>query len=301
VDLSVDGSTKSNEKFHYKISTINVNGLKLASLSMSPFRFEVEKSEGIVLIIPFVGRGNIEAAGSAYEWQGSELALLLPGCAYSGTCTLSSVLMININPVRLGIAAAQMQSSNVDAALTNDMSEIRKINLNAHRLSFDKIFQQLCAVIEQMTDYPELLGKSGIDESFYRVLALALQPEILGKVPDTAKIRKYARRKLDRTCHYIKAHIVQQFSLSNLDHISGMSRRSLHYEFQERYRCTPMQWVRAERLHQAHNKLSRAIPSTTVTSVALACGFSTPESFSNHYKKKYGESPANVLKRVLNR
>lgn len=302
LEMTVDASASNRSQFSYKIATINLNGLKLAALSTTPYSFEIKKSDEVLLIIPFVGRSKIETADESYEWQGSDVALLVPGGAtYSCVASLSSILMISIDPVRLDLSANTMHSGGIKVDWKNEFSSVRKISMLVHNLLIDKIFQQLCALIDLLDDNPEFLGKSALDESFYRTIAFALLPEVLGKVVDTNEKRKYARRKLDSLCQYIKTHIGRAFTLADLDHISGMSRRSLHYEFQKRYLCSPMNWIRTERLRQAHHKISRAIPSTTVTSVAIACGFSSPVTFASHYKKQYGEHPAAGLNRVLKR
>jgi AraC-like DNA-binding protein len=253
-----------------------------------------KKTDDILLIIPFAGRSKIETAHASYTWQASDVALLLPGGTYSGVSTQSSILIINIDPVRLGLSADNIQSCDNKVDWQNELSSVRKIKIHLHNLSIDRIFQQLCAVIDQMADYPEFLGKSGLEESFYRAIALAIYPMLLGKEPEETKTQNYARRKVDSVCQYVKAHIAYDFTLADLDRISGMSRRSLHYEFQKRYLCAPMKWVRSERLRQAHDKLSRSLPSTTVTSLAISCGFSSPTVFANHYKKQYGEHPGNA-------
>lgn len=302
LELAIDAAASTSTQFSYKIATINLNGLKLAALSTSPYRFKIKNTDDILLIIPFVGRGKIETANESYEWQSSDVALLIPTSAtYSAVASLSSTLIITIDPVRIALSANTMQSSEEKVDWKNTFSSVRKISMQVHNLLIDQVFHQLCALIDLLEESPKFLGKSSLDESFYRAIALALLPEVLGKVSDAAETRKYARRKLDRLCLYIKAHIENEFTLADLDRLSGMSRRSLHYEFQKRYLCTPMQWIRTERLRQAHHKISRAKLSTTVTSLAIACGFSSPVTFVNHYKKQYGEHPANGLNRVLNR
>ncbi|MDO8695232.1 MAG: AraC family transcriptional regulator [Sheuella sp.] len=302
LEMNVDASASTRAQFSYKIATINLNGLKLAALSTTPYRFEIKKTDEALLIIPFVGRSKIETADKSYEWQGSDIALLVPaGATYSGVTSLSTILMIGIDPVRLDLSANTMRSNGKKVDWKNEFSYVRKISMQVHNLLIDKIFHQLCALIDLLEDNPEFLGKSALDESFYRTIALALLPEVLGKVIVTTEKRKYARRKLDSLCQYIVTHIGHAFTLADLDRISGMSRRSLHYEFQKRYLCSPMNWIRTERLRQAHHKISRAIPSTTVTSVAIACGFSSPVTFASHYKKQYGEHPATGLNSILKR
>ena len=100
---------------------------------------------------------------------------------------------------------------------------------------------------------------------------------------------------LDRACQYIQAELSQPITLTNLEHVSGMSRRSLQSAFQKRYHCTPMQWIRFRRLDQAQSTLRNATAYTTITATALECGFSNASIFSSYYRSRFGELPSKVL------
>ena len=114
LEMTVDASASNRSQFSYKIATKNLNGLKLAALSTTPYSFEIKKSDEVLLIIPFVGRSKIETADESYEWQGSDVALLVPGGAtYSCVASLSSILMISIDPVRLDLSANTMHSGGI--------------------------------------------------------------------------------------------------------------------------------------------------------------------------------------------
>jgi len=124
------------------------------------------------------------------------------------------------------------------------------------------------------------------------------QPSLFLDASTSSSNRKYARRLLDRVCQYIQAHINQPINLTDLERISCMSRRKLHYAFLKRHNCTPMQWVRAERLTLIHNQLNRGIPGDKVTTIALDCGFNKPTAFAAYYNKRFGELPSATLARA---
>ena len=344
-NLLVEGDLADYPKFEYRSALANVNGLKLVALASSPHRYEITRTDGVTLVVPFVGRSKLEVNGQVIEWQGSDIALLLPGQACAGVSSINSVLLIGIDVGRLrrtahaildepggGLTARTpepLAGAPCDAAFDTatdttsdntsdntsdtasarpafglseiDLSQVRKVSLHSQRLSFEKVLRHLCGMVDLLLEYPDLLDKSGIEESFYRIMALMLQPALCSPQLELTDTRQYARRKLDRLCHYIQAHIDQVFTLGDLDRVSGMSRRSMHYAFQLRYQCTPMQWVRAERLIQAHQKLCSATPAVTVTSVALLCGYNSSATFANYYKKQYGELPSATLARALRR
>ncbi len=303
--LRVDGDLADYPKFEYRSAVANVSGLKLVALASSPHKYEILESEGVTLLVPFVGRSKLQARGQAIEWQGSDIALLLPGESCAGVTSINSVLLIAIDEDRLRRTARAILDTSTESGAESpaeiDLSQIRKVSLHSNRLSFDKVLRHLCGMVDLLLEYPDLLDKSGIEESFYRIMALMLQPTLCSPQLELTDTRQYARRKLDKLCHYIQSHIDQVFTLSDLDRVSGMSRRSMHYAFQLRYQCTPMQWVRSERLVQAHQKLCNATPVTTVTSVALLCGYNSSATFANYYKKQYGELPSATLARALRR
>jgi AraC-like DNA-binding protein len=161
--------------------------------------------------------------------------------------------------------------------------------------------KKLDRMIDHFSLQPALLKQSGIGNLIYRNLAMMLQPELFLKASNSALNPEYARRLLDRVCNYIKAHISQNITIATLERVSNMSARNLHYAFLKRYNTTPMKWVRRERLVLAQSQLLSAIPGSTVTSIALSCGFSKPSAFSNYYFEAFGELPSLTLSKALKR
>ncbi len=69
----------------------------------------------------------------------------------------------------------------------------------------------------------------------------------------------------------------------------GVSVRQLERLFKKYMQCSPQQHYRMIRLESARNMLR--LTSAPVYSVALACGFESPSSFSKRYKQTFGLSP----------
>jgi transcriptional regulator GlxA family with amidase domain len=60
---------------------------------------------------------------------------------------------------------------------------------------------------------------------------------------------------------------------------------------------TPMTYLKAARLKLAYDELSSADPSaTTVTKIALGCGFPHMGKFAKDFKDHYGISPFQLLR-----
>jgi AraC-like DNA-binding protein len=87
-------------------------------------------------------------------------------------------------------------------------------------------------------------------------------------------------------------------SISDIAARLGVSVRSLELGFRKELDRTPRQYLQAFRLQRAHEQLSRARPGdgTTVTDVAIRCGFNHTGRFAKLYKGVYGQPPSVKLR-----
>ena len=284
--------------FRHHSSLLTINGMKIAATASTPIRSKVGKTNKTTLIIPLSGHGSLIADGRTLQWHASSKAVFLPRCGGSSESTNRSVLMVDLDPIRLETVARTMLGLGPDSPSLMNLDTPREIDMQVGRVSFETVFRQLANLLDQFSLQPELLNQSGIDDAFYRNIAMMLQPSLFLDASTSSSNRKYARRLLDRVCQYIQAHINQPINLTDLERISCMSRRKLHYAFLKRHNCTPMQWVRAERLTLIHNQLNRGIPGDKVTTIALDCGFNKPTAFAAYYNKRFGELPSATLARA---
>jgi hypothetical protein len=237
---------KPNE-FISQSSVVNINGLALAASANTPTQFK-SSCKDIVLIIPMAGSGSASAGGSAYNYRAGENAVMLSKAKFTSVNSTISALIMKINEDKILQTTRNMLGVDADKPLTIDLYTSREISLNFGKISFDTIFRQYANLINQFYGDPQLLNKSGIDDGIYSAIAMMLHPALLMGNAHTATDVKYDKRLLDRTCQYIQANLTSPITLTMLDQVSSMSRRKLHYAFQFRYGCTPMQWVRDERL-----------------------------------------------------
>ena len=284
--------------FRHHSSLLTINGMKIAATASTPIRSKVGKTNKTTLILPLSGQGDLIANGRTLQWCASSKAVFLPNCGGSSESTNRSVLMVDLDPIRLEKVAHTMLGVSPDSISLMNLDIPREIDLQVGRVSFEAVFRQLANLLDQFSLQPELLNQSGIDDAFYRNIAMLLQPGLFLDASTSTPNRKYARRLLDRVCQYIQAHLNQPINLTDLERVSCMSRRKLHYAFLKRYNCTPMQWVRAERLTLVHNQLNRGIPGDKVTTIALDCGFNKPAAFADYYNTRFGEMPSATLARA---
>lgn len=76
---------------------------------------------------------------------------------------------------------------------------------------------------------------------------------------------------------------------------AGASTRSVFKAFRELRDCSPMAFVKSIRLGHARRMLQQPNPTTTVVSVAFACGFLNPGHFARDYRLAFGELPSVTL------
>lgn len=103
---------------------------------------------------------------------------------------------------------------------------------------------------------------------------------------------------LEAACEFIRARLQAPITLDDLEAASGLSRRSLQYAFWRRFRLTPMQWVREQRLALTRRMLVEGGSGESVTSVGMQCGFANLGTFARHYQKRFGEYPSETLRQA---
>ncbi len=104
---------------------------------------------------------------------------------------------------------------------------------------------------------------------------------------------------IKRAEDYLREYYSESVTMDTLAQIAGVSSRSLQYGFKKARGITPMQYLKEVRLERVRDELLRGRPQTSVTPIAMACGFKQLGWFASQYREKYGETPSETLKRVV--
>lgn len=99
-----------------------------------------------------------------------------------------------------------------------------------------------------------------------------------------------------RAADYIEANWNQPITIETLAAVTDASARSLFAAFKKARGCSPMRFVKQVRLEHARALLLHPTEKTSVTSVALDCGFSNLGHFAKDYLASFGERPSDTLK-----
>lgn len=110
---------------------------------------------------------------------------------------------------------------------------------------------------------------------------------------------KYLKNDHDKECilfakDYLIKHIENPPTLRELAKIAGINEFKLKKGFKETFNQTVFEYLSDVRLEKAkHDLLAR---NKTATQIAYELGYSSPQHFSNAFKKKYNISPTKVSK-----
>jgi AraC-like DNA-binding protein len=100
-------------------------------------------------------------------------------------------------------------------------------------------------------------------------------------------------RHVSRAAEYLEANAARPVRMADLVQITGVSARTLQVGFLKHRGCTPMAFLRDRRLMLARTKLLTGSGST-VTQIALDCGFEHLGRFSARYQARFGEAPSDT-------
>lgn len=161
---------------------------------------------------------------------------------------------------------------------------------------FNAFFYFVDALLSESTYLPASLG---LDDTIYRLLSLA----ILETNNDLETIQQRWRvstsnwtNRLDDLVDYIRQNAHLHLTLTDLEEQSHYSGRHLQNLFKERFDCTPMQFVRRQRLSAAMEKLQTADLDDTVTTIARDMGYLYTSNFTNDFQRAFGVKPSVVLR-----
>lgn len=146
---------------------------------------------------------------------------------------------------------------------------------------------------------PYLPSALGLGEQFYRLLSVTLLEvtDRIGVVRDRWASKKLNWKSgLDDLVDYLRVNSHENLTLTDLEEKSNYSARQLQKLFREKFDCTPMQFIRRQRLSAAMEKLQTATWDDSVTSIARDCGYRHTSNFTADFQKEFGVAPSVVLR-----
>ena len=295
-----DLSTASRRtQFQFRLKILHFGAVTLASGTSSAYRASLGESNTHTLYIPHRGACQFRIGNRRYLAQGDVSGMLLSGRPTVGGSEAASGIGLNLDEARLKqVGLAMTGGRMVDFELDRDREIALLSPALTHRAStLPALLRQFDAAMQT----PELIPLLGLDDLLYRHLALLLAPQALSARESLKPQHKVSRDVVRRLCEMIMAQLPESPSLSALEEASGLSSRAVQYAFQRYLGCTPIEWIRGQRLERVHERLRQPAEVDTVSRIALAEGFPHLGDFAGRFKARFGESPSEVLRRARGR
>lgn len=292
--------------FRSKTVSLSINGLGLCANACTPLRAEMEPSDDLYFIVSFRGDCFTEVEGRQYAWRPNERGVLIgeSGRRY-GQSDMRSIVVARFDRARLESTMEAMRGNmhgtmhGRDAAgASASLRGVRVVDLRFGPVDFASSFHWLCSMIDSYACNERLLEAIGLDDLFYRQLALCLDPDRLVRDALEEKHPQARASAIDDLCDAIRSRLGQHFSMTEMERMTGMSRRSLQAAFNARFGCPPMEWQKRERLRVARQILSNRAENANIADLAFRLGFSSPSRFAAFYREMYGEAPGQTLQRL---
>lgn len=136
----------------------------------------------------------------------------------------------------------------------------------------------------------KLLGPQIIREITYRVLmgrqGGALHSLLLSSRP---------RMQMHRVLHHMHEQYAKPMDVAELASGAGMSTSALHHHFKELTGTSPLQYLKAVRLHKA--RLLMLQDALGASAAAERVGYESASQFSREFKRLFGASPVEEVER----
>ena len=163
----------------------------------------------------------------------------------------------------------------------------------------------VCPVTADLVDAVERLIASLADNRKRRVLTPMIVREILFyglQSPQGEQLAAFVTRdrhhaRIAQVLRHIQTHFAEPLDVNALAEIASMSQSGLHQHFKAVTNASPLQYIKAIRLHRAQHLLSDS--QLSVSEAAWQVGYQSPSQFSREYKRFFGEVPSRAVESVL--
>ena len=277
-------------------------GLQLGPLSVvalwgSGLWGEVDGGDQACFILPYRGSGQFRQAGQSLSNLAGRTLLYLPPEPWRTSNDAMGGITIRLDPAQIRQVASTMAGPLVDPERWIDLGR-HPLMLPVHQipngdLQFQRLYRLMAFIHGLLLSHGSLAQSLRLDDLLLRQLVQLLAPWMLA---EPAEGLQRQTDTIDELVDWIHAHCHQPISLSELEQRSHYSRRSLQYAFKARFGCGPMQYLRRQRLWRAKRQLEQPGSLTSISRVAMACGYISLASFSRDFQRTFGISPSKLLR-----
>ena len=305
IDRAIPGmnayeSLVGRDAFRSRTAALRMPQVTVVAAAISPTLVDRRGNADLTFLLPYAGTDPSACRvghGDAVSWGLGLGGILLPRTDEKvvGSGGFRSQVMWNLQPERLEQTARGMVGSDTSPDLRTD--RLRLLPQQVAGAPTEALVQGLLPLLQVCRRKPGVLAGLGVEDLFYRLSVMLLRPDLFEQPPAAAAGDAGSRRRcLGPLCEYIVAHLSDTITLSTLERFSGLSARTLQLAFREVHGCSPMSWVREQRLQRVRRGLLGA-RHETVEALARAAGFQAMPPFFLAYRRRFGETPGQTRHR----
>ncbi|WP_159815982.1 helix-turn-helix domain-containing protein [Cyanobium sp. Copco_Reservoir_LC18] len=286
--------------FFHRSGVIHVGDVAVSCSRHSPLEIGFDDSPTATLTLPLTGVGEVATDGQRLKLEAGPMAAYLPGAAFTASTGTFEEVMICLDRRRLAETAAAMGGFGASVGDCGPAFErTLRVDGSASPQQADLLHHLHLAL--RMLEAPLLRSVGGLracqlEDLLFRLVAAIVCPEVVNGI-DHAIADQRRDRPFEDLLEWIQANLHAPITATELSRRSAYSQRNLQYLFQRRFGCSPMQWVKRQRLSAVHADLLRAQPGETVGAIARRHGFVQMSSFAARFRESYGLTPSQLLRR----
>jgi AraC-like DNA-binding protein len=274
--------------------------LPLTASVGSPLLLEAAEHPHHWLLLQHDGSASLQQGRHRRELHHGD-GVILPGLPWTLHTEEASYTLLSFDPIELLAAARRLggphwQSPSPRQSPLLTLRQLSGPNDAPAATLLAMLNRLLVSAHEVANLQMDLLETLLLQQQLYRLLALLVFPELRDGNDRQPAPAGANDPRLESLLDFIGLHLDQPLSLQLLEERSNYSRRTLHYLFQQRFGCSPMQWIRQLRMAQAHESLANPSPGDTVKAVAAACGYRSLSQFGLDFQSAHGCRPSDVLR-----
>lgn len=283
-EMQAQNQSTADIGFIYMSYVLCLPGLKLVATSNGPLTLSPIEIQNPMLVLP------------PYEACSAEsTAFWFPKGLPEKDLDVQGKVLVILDVGRLRSTISAMSSTDFSDSNHTLLNTPGSILLSGNGIDFGAAFRGLYQMIDAYACDKSLLTNINFDDLVYRQVLMLLLHDSDKKQFSKAG-RSFRSCLVDDLCARLNARLHMPLSLADIEALSGISIRSLQYAFQERFNCSPMAWLREQRLIKARSELQQ--DSSPIMEIAVRCGFGSVSLFCRQYRSRFGETPSATRKKA---
>jgi len=285
--------TSASSAFLAKQHRINFPSLTVMASVIPSCQVDRNGPQRLTLLLPVSGHCSAWVGGGKIAGGAGQGGILIPEMngRLLGDGDHRVLWTFGLDRQTLENTTRAMLGFEPDTKVDLGLDRLRSTSMNSMGTAIEPVLFQLGRLLDHFNCDSHVLQLLGYEDVLNRLLVSVLAPDLFATAAQGEQPRHTPKSQvLARLCDDMLANLGKKISLTDLEQKSGYSARALQYAFKNRFGCSPLEWLREQRLQQARQRLISG-QFKTITQLAYESGFGHPSQFSSAYRARFGDSP----------